>query len=78
MSAPRPVALQQKYYSIKELAGTLQIGVERTRQLVMKEPDVLVLDRSDGRNPRARRMYRIPQSAVDRLIRRNSNPDKAA
>ena len=64
----------EKHYTINDLAELLSMSFERVRQLVMNEPGVLVLSPRAQSNRRTRRMYRIPESVVQRIIRRSSNP----
>jgi hypothetical protein len=65
----------EKHYTIGELAERLQMSLERTRLLVKDEPGVLrfTAERNDRKQPR-RAMYRIPESVVERILRRSSNP----
>lgn len=64
----------EKHYTIAELAEVLNISLERTRQLVMDEPGVLTFapEHKDGR-PTRRAMYRIPDSVVQRILRRSES-----
>jgi hypothetical protein len=65
----------EKHYTINDLAETLSMSFERARQLVKDEPGVLkfVPGGVTGKR-RTRAMYRIPESVVQRIIRRSSNP----
>lgn len=66
----------EKYFTINELCKLLSMSFERVRQLVMFEPGVVVIPPHDAHSPdrRTRRMYRIPTSVVERIIRRCANP----
>ena len=64
----------EKHYTINELADLLTMSFERTRQLVMDEPGVLRIPPKTHRKRRTRTMYRIPESVVQRILRRNANP----
>jgi hypothetical protein len=65
----------EKHYTIAELAEVLSISLERTRQLVMDEPGVLKFaPECKGGKPARRTMYRIPESVVQRILRRSANP----
>lgn len=61
----KPPAMEQ-YYSVVQLAAQLQISREKARLLVKDEPGVLKL--VGVKKP----MYRIPQSVVERIIRRSA------
>lgn len=65
----------EKHYTINELAELLAMSFERTRLLVKDEPGVLRFP-SEGkaRRPGRRTMYRIPESVVQRILRRSANP----
>jgi hypothetical protein len=68
-------AMIEKHYTIAELAEVLNISLERTRQLVMDEPGVLKFSpEHEGGRPTRRTMYRIPDSVVQRILRRSANP----
>lgn len=64
----------EKHYTINDLCGILSMSFERARQLVKDEPGVLrfAAERSTGR--RTRTMYRIPETVVQRILRRCANP----
>ena len=64
----------EKHYTINDLADLLSMSFERVRQLVKDEPGVLVLSPSAPSKRRTRRMYRIPESVVRRILRRSTNP----
>jgi hypothetical protein len=69
----------EKCYTIAELALLLHMSLERTRQLVMAEPGVLVFSQHQaskdrGGERRTRNMYRVPASVVERILRRCANP----
>jgi hypothetical protein len=65
----------EKHYTINDLSGILNMSFERTRQLVKDEPGVLrfVAGGPTGKR-RTRTMYRIPESVVQRILRRCANP----
>jgi hypothetical protein len=64
----------EKHYTIKQVSALLQISLERTRQMVMAEPGVLRIAPAAGGRPARRYMWRIPQSVLERILKRNSNP----
>jgi hypothetical protein len=65
----------EKHYTINELAEMLNMSFERARQLVKDEPGVLrFASQSHIGKHRHRTMYRIPESVVQRILRRSTNP----
>jgi len=66
------------YYTIQQLSEILSFSFERTRLLIKDEPGVLRFTSNSAGNRRTRTMYRIPESVVERILRRNTNPPKAA
>lgn len=67
----------EKHYTINELCEVLKMSFSTVRLLVKDEPGVLrfqTCKRSTAK--RARTMYRIPESVLQRLIRRCTNPEK--
>jgi len=72
--------LIEKHYTINELKDRLNMSFERTRQLIKDEPGVLrFVSAATTKKPAARSkvMYRIPESVVQRILRRNANPAAA-
>lgn len=68
------VQVIEKHYTINELAKRLTMSFERTRQLVMDEPGVLRIAAQTHGERRTRTMYRIPESVIERILRRSANP----
>jgi hypothetical protein len=65
----------EKHYTIHELSDMLSISLEKARQLVKDEPGVLrFTPPCKGGKPARRTMYRIPESVVQRVLRRSANP----
>jgi hypothetical protein len=65
----------EKYYTINEFSDLLKLSFERTRQLVMREPGVLrFVSGGPTVRRRTRATYRIPESVVERILRRSANP----
>jgi hypothetical protein len=64
----------EKHYTINELCEPLNMSFERVRQLVRNEPGVLKIEPAKPSKRRTRVMYRIPESVVQRILRRSSNP----
>ena len=57
-----------------ELAERLTMSFERTRQLVMDEPGVLRIAAQTARRASNPDHYRIPESVIERILRRSANP----
>lgn len=67
----------EKCYTINEFRNLLKMSFSTALLLVKDEPDVLRFHTSKcGKGKRTRTMYRIPESVVQRIIRRNANPVK--
>ena len=66
----------EKYYTIGEIAEMLRLSFERTRQLIMGEPGVLRFE-AQTNSKRHRRTYRIPESVLQRILRRSLIPPAA-
>ena len=65
----------EKHFTINELSELLNMSFERTRQLVKNEPGVLrFAPERKSSKPGRRTMYRIPESVVQRILRRSANP----
>jgi hypothetical protein len=58
----------EKYYTIKDVAQTLSISLEKARSMVKDEPGVLKF------TTRNKSMYRVPGHVIERILRRSSNP----
>jgi len=67
----------EKHYTINELCDLLKMSFSTVRLLVKDEPGVLKFQTSKRCGAkRARTMYRIPESVLQRIIRRNTNPEE--
>jgi hypothetical protein len=67
----------EKHYTINELCDLLNMSFSTVRLLVKDEPGVLRFHTSKGRAAaRTRTMYRVPESVVQRILRRSTNPEK--
>lgn len=67
----------EKHYTITELCELLQMSFSTVRLLIKDEPGVLKFQTSKRcAAKRARTMYRIPESVLQRIIRRRSNPER--
>jgi len=77
-SARAPEQLSQcsqleRYYTISELAKILRMSFERVRCMVKNEAGVLCFRPESPAKGRTRIMYRIPESVVQRILRRAAN-----
>jgi hypothetical protein len=66
----------EKQYTINEVSDLLKMSFSTVRLLVKDEPGVLRFQTSKrGAAKRTRTMYRIPESVLERIIRRCTNPE---
>ena len=69
--------VEERYYTIKELAERLGMSFERARLLVKDETGVLRFTSGGGDTAKRagrRVMYRVPESVVLRILKRSANP----
>jgi hypothetical protein len=67
----------ERHYTINELCELLKMSFSTVRLLVKDEPGVLKFQTSKRcAAKRSRTMYRIPESVLQRIIRRSTNPEK--
>ena len=67
----------ERHYTINELCDLLKMSFSTVRLLVKDEPGVLKFQTTKRcAAKRARTMYRIPESVLQRIIRRCTNPEK--
>ena len=69
----------EQYFTIKELAERLKTSPSKTRLMIKDEPGVLRIlpEPSHGKTKtRPKAMYRIPESVVERILRRTANPPR--
>lgn len=55
---------------LRDAAQQLNCSYEKARQLIKDEPGVVIFKKGN------RNMYRIPESVLERIVRRSSNPTK--
>ena len=70
----------EQYFTINDLAEILKTSLEKTRLMIKDEPGVLRIlpAPSHGKTKtRPKTMYRIPESVVERILRRSANPARA-
>ena len=71
------IIVDERHFTINELCDLLKMSFSTVRLLVKDEPGVLKFQTSKrGTAKRARTMYRIPESVVQRIIRRCTNPER--
>jgi hypothetical protein len=59
----------EKYYSPKELSQLMDLSTDTIRRMFLREPGVLIIN--DGAHGKRRyRTLRIPESVVQRVLRR--------
>jgi len=63
----------EKHYTIKQVAELLQISRDRAWRMVKDEPGLLRIAPKVTPSPR-QHLYRIPESVLQRILRRNANP----
>ncbi len=68
--------LSEKHYTIAEVAQILHLSLERARLLFKNEPGVLKFEAQTSKK-RRRSMYRIPESVLQRILRRSAIPPAA-
>jgi len=67
----------ERHYTINELCDLLKMSFSTVRLLVKDEPGVLKFQTTKRcAAKRARTMYRIPESVLQRIIRRCTNPER--
>jgi hypothetical protein len=65
----------EKHYTIPEVAGVLSISRDRAWKLVKGEPGVLrIAPEGKSGKPAGKMLYRIPESVLQRILKRNANP----
>ena len=70
----------EQYFTINDLAEILKTSLEKTRLMIKDEPGVLrILPETNGtkKKSRPKTMYRIPESVIERIVRRSANPARA-
>ena len=71
---PQP-HFQERHYSVAEIADTWNLSREVIRKLFEGEPGVLVIGNDSTRSKRGYHTLRIPESVMERVHRKLSNPD---
>ena len=64
----------EAFYTPKEIAEQLKLSTDKVIRLFEKEPGVMVIGNEGTKYKRRYRTLRIPESAVERVQRRLSNP----
>jgi len=60
----------ERHYTIKELRDILNISFSKALSMIKNEPGV----RKFGGDGAKRQTYRIPESVLERILRRSTNP----
>jgi hypothetical protein len=70
-----PASFQERHYTVAEIAETWNLSRDSVRKIFEDEAGVLVLGAGGSERKRGYHTLRIPQSVVERVHRRLSNPD---
>jgi hypothetical protein len=65
--------MNERHYSISELAEIWNLSRDSINRLLLKEPGVLIF-KNPRRGHRTYRTIRIPHSVAERIYRRMQNP----
>jgi hypothetical protein len=73
--ATHPITEQiaDKHYSVREVASLLNLSDDKVRRLFQDEPGVLVIGDQSRKSKRRYTTLRIPESVLERVLRRFSN-----
>jgi hypothetical protein len=63
-------ALDEKHYTVEELAERLNLSHDTTRRLFIDEQGVVVISKPFSRYKRSYRTIRVPESVVNRVYAR--------
>jgi hypothetical protein len=63
-------ALDEKHFTVEELAERLNLSHDTTRRLFIDEPGVLVISKPFSKYRRSYRTIRVPESVVNRVYAR--------
>lgn len=66
---------QERHYTVAEIAETWSLSRDEVRKIFESEPGVLVIGNGGTRSKRRYRTLRIPESVMERVHRKMSNPD---
>jgi len=65
----------EAFFTPKEIAERLKLSTDKVIRLFQKEPGVIVIGNEGAKYKRRYRTLRIPESVLERVQRRLSNPD---
>lgn len=71
----RQAAFQERHYAVSEIAEIWNLSRDVVRKIFEGEPGVLVMGGDRTRSKRGYRTLRIPESVMERVHRKLSNPD---
>ena len=75
-SQKAPLArFQERHYSVSEIAEIWNLSRDVVRKIFEGEPGVLVIGNDRSRSKRGYHTLRIPESVMERVHRKMSNPD---
>jgi hypothetical protein len=69
-SSERTLGTIEQHWSPAEIAKLLHVDVETVRRLFKDEPGIVVLQKPARKGKRPYRTMRIPQTVVNRVVRR--------
>ena len=72
---PPQARFQERHYVVAEIAELWSLSPDVVRRIFEREPGVLVLGDHGSRSKRRYHTLRIPESVMERVHRRLSNPD---
>jgi hypothetical protein len=71
----RQARFQERHYAVAEIAEIWSLSRDVIRKLFDGEPGVLVIGNDGTRSKRGYHTVRIPESVMERVHRKLSNPD---
>ena len=75
-SQKTPLArFQERHYSVAEIAEMWKLSPDVVRKLFEREPGVLIVGSDGSRSKRRYHTLRISESVMERVYRRQCNPD---
>jgi hypothetical protein len=70
-----PARFRERHYSVADVGEMWNLSPQVIRELFEREPGVLVIGDDGTRSKRRYRTLRIPETVMERVHRRLSNPD---
>jgi hypothetical protein len=72
-TAPIPGTVTERIYTAHDVAGILRLSDDKVRRMFQDEPGVLVIGDGGTKHKRRYTTLRIPESVLERVLRRMSN-----